>query len=236
MPEQLAVEASGICRRYGRRWALIDVDLQVPRGRALMVAGRNGSGKSTLFRVLSTAIAMDRGRATVEGVDIAEDRDGARRHLALLSHYLYLYEPLTALQNLQVAAQLLGKDGSREGLMEHLARVDLAERADDAVSTFSAGMRKRLALARVLLQDASVVLLDEPYGQLDPPGFRFVDGLFRLLRDRGVTVLLSTHQLARGAMLCDDGMVLQDGRVLWRGPARDLPGHSGLELPPEDVH
>jgi heme exporter protein A len=232
---QLAVEARGVCRRFGRRWALVDVDLEVPRGRAVMVAGRNGSGKSTLFRVLSTAIAMDRGSARIEGLDIANDRDDVRKHIALLSHYLYLYEPLSALQNLQVAAQLSGRDASRGALMPLLEQVDLADRADDAVSTFSAGMRKRAALARILLQEATVVFLDEPYGQLDPPGFRFVDGLFGLLRERGVTVLLSTHQLERGAAICDDGIVLKDGRVIWRGPARDLPGHSGLELPSEEV-
>ena len=109
------------------------------------------------------------------------------------------------------------------------------ERADDIVSTFSAGMRKRLGIARILLQEASVVLLDEPYGQLDPPGFRFVDGLFKTLRERGVTVLLSTHQLERGANLCDRGLVLKDGRAIWSGPAGELPGHSGLQLPPEDA-
>lgn len=236
MPQQIAVEATGVCRRFGRRWALVDVNLEVPQGTALMVAGRNGSGKSTLFRVLSTAIGMDRGRVKIEGIDIAGDRDAVRRHIALLSHYLYIYEPLSAMQNLQVAARLSGRDGSRRALMPLLERVDLAERADDIVSTFSAGMRKRLGIARILLQEASVVLLDEPYGQLDPPGFRFVDGLFKTLRERGVTVLLSTHQIERGAKLCDAGVVLKDGRVIWSGPASELPGHSGLQLPPEDAH
>jgi heme exporter protein A len=229
MSAEPAVQAFGVCRRFGRRWALIDVNVTVPRGTALMVAGRNGSGKSTLFRVLSTAIGYDRGSVRIEGRDAQTDRDGVRRHIALLSHYLYHYEPLTPLQNLEVAARIGGLDDSRDRLMSLLEEVNLAERAHDAVSTFSAGMRKRLAIARVLLQDASVVLLDEPYGQLDPPGFRFVDRLFQLLRDRGVTVLLSTHQIHRGAALCDDGLVLEAGRAIWSGPARELPSHSGLE-------
>jgi heme exporter protein A len=218
------VEAVGLGRRYGRRWALVDVDLRLPRGSALLLAGRNGSGKSTLLRVLATAIAPTRGGARVGGLDVERDRDAVRRRTALLGHAPYSYDPLTALENLRIAARFLGRPHGREPLRALLAEVGLAERADDAVETFSAGMRKRLALARVLLQDAEVVLLDEPYGQLDPPGFRLVDGLFGRLRGLGRTVLVATHLLERGADLCDEGLVLEAGRVAWTGPAADLPG------------
>ncbi len=194
-----------------------------------MVAGRNGSGKSTLFRVLSTAIRADRGEAKIDGFDLWRDRAEVRKRLALLSHYAYTYEALTALQNLQVAARLIGKDAERDALMPLLQLVDLDGRADDGVSTFSAGMRKRLSIARTLLQDASIVLLDEPYGQLDPPGFRFVDHLFQHFRERGATVLMATHQIERGAALCDYGLVLDAGRATWFGSALDLPSRSGLD-------
>jgi ABC-2 type transport system ATP-binding protein len=110
-----------------------------------------------------------------------------------------------------------------------LEEVGLAERAGDPVATFSAGMRKRLSLARTLLQEASVVLLDEPYGALDPPGFRLVDRFFSLLRQRGTTVLVATHLLERGAALCDRGIVLEGGRLAWTGAARDLPREGGLQ-------
>jgi heme exporter protein A len=224
-----AVDAQGLCRRYGRRWALIDVSFRIAPGRSVMVAGRNGSGKSTLLRIVATAIRPDRGTARVLGHDVREDRDSVRRRTALLSHASYLHESLTALENLAVAARLLGKDARPAALTPLLAEVELAERADDAVSTFSAGMRKRLALARTLLQDAGVVLLDEPYGELDPPGFRMVDRLLGTLRERGSTVLMATHLLDRGAALCDEGLVLEGGRLRWQGPARDLPGLSGLD-------
>ena len=222
-PVAPAVEAAGLCRRYGRRWALAEVSLRVSRGSAFMVTGRNGSGKSTLLRVLATAIRPDRGRARVAGFDVAAEREQVRRRTALLGHSPYTYEALSALENLQVAARFLGRPATRPALLPLLEEVSLASRADDAVETFSAGMRKRLSLAGVLLQEAEVVLLDEPYGQLDPPGFRLVDGLFERFRARGATVLLATHLLERAAGLCDQGIVLESGRVAWTGPAAELP-------------
>jgi len=224
-----AVEARGLCRRYGRRWALVDVSFAIAPGRAVLVAGRNGSGKSTLLRLLATAIRPDRGTARLLGRDVRGDLDTLRSRVALLGHYSYLYETFSALENLQVVARFLGRDTRREALMPLLEEVTLAERADDPVSTFSAGMRKRLALARTLLKDAAVVLLDEPYGELDPPGFRLVDRLFGTLKARGVTILMASHLIDRGARLCDDGLVLEQGRLVWSGPARDLPAAGVLD-------
>jgi heme exporter protein A len=230
----LAVEAEGLGRRYGRRWALVDVALRAPRGAVVMIAGRNGSGKSTLLRVLATAIAPTRGWARVAGFEVSSQRDEVRGRSALLAHASYTYEALTALENLAIAARFLGRAHGREPLRAVLGEVGLAERGDDPVETFSAGMRKRLALARVWMQDAEVVLLDEPYGQLDPPGFRLVDRLLARLREQGRTVLMATHLLERGADLCDSGVVLEAGRVAWAGPAGDLPGEgvaaSGLSV------
>jgi heme exporter protein A len=193
-----------------------------------MVTGRNGSGKSTLLRVLSTAIRADRGTARLAGFDLRTATQKVREHVALLSHSSYLYEALSALENMQVEARFLGRDSDRKALLPLLEEVGLAHRADDSVETFSAGMRKRLSLARTLLQEASVVLLDEPYGQLDPPGFRLVDSLLDRLRRRGATVLMATHLLERGSELCDLGVVLEEGRLQWFGPAAQLPSHASF--------
>ena len=224
-----AVEAIGLSKRYGRRWALADVSFSVPRGTSLMIAGRNGSGKSTLLRVLATAIRSDRGTARIEGFDIHNSRDQVRRQIALLGHYTYTYDALTAMENLQLTARLLGRDGSRKALAPLLEEVGLTERVDDTIYTVSAGMRNRLSIARALLQSATVVMLDEPYNQLDPPGFRFVDSLFTSLKQRGVTVLVATHLLDRGAALCDSGIVLERGKLIWSGPAGRLPSEGGLD-------
>ena len=228
--QNAAVEAAGLCRRYGRRWALAEVSFEAPGGSVLMLAGRNGSGKSTLLRILATAIRPDRGSARINGHDVRRAPQRVRGCSALMSHHLYLYESLTALENLQVAARFLAKDAARDALLPLLAEVGLEDRADDAPATFSAGMRKRLGLARILLQDAAVVFLDEPYGQLDPPGFRLVDRFLETLKGRGATVLMATHLLDRASPLCDRAIVLENGRLVWSGPAGDVTSAAGLAL------
>jgi ABC-type multidrug transport system ATPase subunit len=133
----VTIEVEGLARRYGRRWALSDVTFQVPAASVMMVAGHNGAGKSTLFRILATAIRPDRGSVTVGGFDVVRHRADVRRITALLSHQNYLYESLTAQENLQVTADHLG--AGRNGIAAALEQVGLATRAGDAVSTFSAG-------------------------------------------------------------------------------------------------
>jgi heme exporter protein A len=224
----IAVSAARVCRRYGRRWALADVTFEVPEGALVMITGRNGSGKSTLLRVLSTAIRSDSGTIHVLGYSTHENRDMARAKTALLGHRTHLYEPLTALENLAVAARFLGKDRRRATLLAQLDEVGLADRGDETVQTFSAGMRQRLALCRVLLQDARVVFLDEPYGHLDPPGFLLGDRLLGRLKKEGATVLMATHLLARGRELCDRSLVLETGRLIFEGGTTDMPGPEGM--------
>jgi heme exporter protein A len=219
----VSIEVERVARRYGRRWALADITFQIPPATAVMVAGRNGAGKSTLFRVLSTAIRPDRGKAVIGGFDVVKHRYDVRRLTAMLAHQNYLYEALTAKQNLEIVADHLSI--SRQGVGDLLEQVGLSSRAEDAVSTFSAGMRKRLSFARVLLQEPRVVLLDEPYGALDPPGFDLVDSVILALRERGTTILMATHQWERSARLCDTALVLDQGRVLWQGPASEALAH-----------
>src|SRR5688500_1883522 len=223
------VHAEALSKRYGARWALVRVGFQVASGEVAMLAGRNGSGKSTLLRVLATALRPDMGTAKVAGLDVTAHRDEVRRRVALLDHRSHLYDVLSALENLEVMAAFIGDpELDRARLMAVLEEVGLAERASDPVSEFSAGMRKRLGLARVLLKEPEVALLDEPYGELDPPGFRLVDGVLDRLRRRGATVLMATHLVERGRQHCDRALVLSGGGVQWDGPARDLPADAGI--------
>jgi len=203
--EGLAIDAQHLARRFGRRWALVDVSLQLGRGEVMIVAGRNGSGKTTLLRVLATAIRADGGRAEVGGLGL-EQREKIRRISAMLAHQSYLYESLTARENLQLV--------SGQNIENTLDRVGLAARADDPVSTFSAGMRKRLSFGRVLLQQPSIAFLDEPYGQLDPDGFGLIDEVVSELKQRGAAVVLATHQVERVGEFADRRMTLEAGRVV----------------------
>jgi heme ABC exporter ATP-binding subunit CcmA len=208
----VTIEVESLARRYGSRWALADVTFRVPPASVLMIAGHNGAGKSTLFRLLATAIRPDRGTAIIGGFDVVRQRQDVRKLTALLGHQNYLYESLTAAENLEVVADHLRI--GRGGVRGALEQVGLASRANDAVSTFSAGMRKRLSFARVLLQEPNVVLLDEPYGALDPAGFDLIDRAIAELKRRGATILMATHQWDRGAKLADAAMMLEQGRVL----------------------
>jgi heme exporter protein A len=207
-----AVESEQLARRYGRRWALAGVTFSVPAGSVLMVAGRNGSGKSTLLRVLATAIRPDGGRAAVGGFDVLRQRHDVRQLAALLSHHSYLYEALSARENLAVLAGARATTGPN-AIERVLERVGLATRANDAVETYSAGMRKRLSFARILLQSPRVALFDEPFGQLDPQGFGLVEDVVRELKAGGATVIIATHQLERVGRFADGSITLEAGRL-----------------------
>ena len=218
-PRAPVVTAEKLARRHAGRWALRGVDLSIEAGRAMMVIGSNGSGKTTLIRLLGTALAPSSGSLRLFGEPIGPS---VRARVAMLSHADHHYDDLSARENLRIAAAL-GPRRAGFDVDALLARVGLAPRADDVVRTFSAGMRKRLAFARLLGKSAELVLLDEPYAGLDPAGARFVDGLLGELRDSGTTVVVSTHQVTRVAALCDDAVLLDAGRVSWRGKAADVP-------------
>jgi len=222
MASSADIEVQNLARRYGRRWALADVSFNLAGGAVLMLAGPNGSGKSTLLRTIATAVRPDGGSARVGGFDVVKEREDVRKLVALLSHASYLYDSLTARENLAIAADHLGRP--RTIIASLLDRVALGRRAEDPVSTFSAGMRKRLSFARMLLQEPRVALLDEPYGQLDPKGFDLVDDVVRELKAGGTTVIFATHQLERAAASADEALLLEVGRVAWRGKAAEVPG------------
>ena len=167
-------------------------------------------GKTTLLRVLATAIRADGGRAVVGGFELAR-REEIRGISALLSHQSYLYESLTARENLDVVSRFCGARATSPAVV--LERVGLSARAEDPVSTFSAGMRKRLSFARVLLQQPSIAFLDEPYGQLDPEGFGLVDEVVAELRSRDASVLIATHQVERVGRFANRTITLEAGRA-----------------------
>ncbi|HEX4933501.1 MAG TPA: heme ABC exporter ATP-binding protein CcmA, partial [Gemmatimonadaceae bacterium] len=163
-----ATTVDGVTRRFGRRWALRGVSLSVAPGEVVGIEGHNGSGKSTLLRILSTAIKPTGGEATVFGADVVREPTRVRGLIAFLTHYPGLYDDLSAEENLRFAARMLGEDFSR--IPELLDRVGLLREAKEIVRTFSAGMQRRLSLARLLLQRPRLLLLDEPYNNFDPAG------------------------------------------------------------------
>lgn len=207
-----ALEVRDVSKRYGARWALARLNFTLPRGRSLLLTGHNGSGKTTLLRLVGTAASPTAGQIFVHGRDAVKDRENVRRDVALLSHASFLYEDLSARQNLTVLARLLGEEDRERRVDALLERVGLGRRSTHPIRQFSAGMRKRLAIARLLLKKPSLALLDEPFGELDPAGIREMEAIIRELREQGTTLVLATHLVEQGESLTEERLHLQEGR------------------------
>lgn len=197
---------------YGPLPAVRGVDFALAEGEFLTLFGPNGAGKTTLLRIVAGLARPTRGEVRIAGEETGGGDDSWRRRIGVLSHQTFLYPGLTAAENLEFYARLYGLDRRRERVAEGLEAVGLAERRDDRVRGFSRGMQQRLALARTLLHDPQLVLLDEPYTGLDPHASAMLNRTLRRLRDERRTVLLVTHNLSQGLELADRVAVQVGGR------------------------
>ncbi len=207
-----AIEIDDISKRFGSRWAVSRLSFTLPAGRSLLLTGHNGSGKTTLLRMIATATFPTAGKISIFGHETREKRELLRHDVALLSHASYLYEDLTAAQNLTLLARFLGVDDSKKQVAELLERIGLTERADSPVRQFSAGMRKRLSIARLLMKAPKLALFDEPFGELDPAGILQMENLLKELQGKGVTIVLATHLIEQGQSLTQERLHLDQGR------------------------
>jgi len=211
----LAVATVELARLFGRSAALAGVSVNVEVGRTVALLGPNGAGKTTLLRLCATAIRPSFGSLAIDGLDALRHPEQIRGRVAYLSHATGHYDDLSAAENLRFAATMFGW-GAAEGAAvcdEALAGVGLDPVAQDRVGTFSAGMRKRLALARMLVARPSLVLLDEPHAALDDEGMALVDQLLGQWHEAGVTVLVASHQAERVARMADGAIRLDGGLV-----------------------
>jgi len=216
-----------VFRRRERRVALEDISFDHRRGRTLAVLGVNGAGKTTLLKILSTTVVPERGSCSILGVDVLGDPHAAKRHLGLVvNEERSFYFRLSARQNLAFFASLWNLRGAaREArVQEVLELVDLADRADDRFDRFSTGLRQRMAIARGLLMDPDVLLLDEPTRSLDPVASASIRAFLRseLVDRRGKTAILATNDLSEVEDLADDLLVLREGRILAHGPLDEV--------------
>lgn len=224
MPETPAIEVRDVSKRFGPRWAVARLSYSLPAGRSLLLTGHNGSGKTTLLRMISTATFPTAGQIMLFGRDTKTEREDLRREVALLSHASFLYEDLTAEQNLLLLGELLGTVDLKARVAALLERVGLSKRSDSPARQFSAGMRKRLAIARLLLKAPKLALLDEPFGELDPAGIAQMEGHIRDLQQTGCTVVLATHLIEQGERLTTDRLHLENGRLTKPGAERVMEG------------
>ena len=195
------------------RRALDGVDLSVAPGESLAVFGPNGAGKTTLLRILTLGLAPDCGTFHVAGRDPRREGRTIRGEIGVISHESYLYDDLTVRQNLEFFGRLYGVAKARERVLALLEEFEMAHRADDAVASLSRGLRQRASLARALVHDPPIVVLDEPFSGLDPHAADLLcETLSRLRRERR-TIVLVTHDLRQGLELSDRWVILQRGKV-----------------------
>jgi ABC-2 type transport system ATP-binding protein len=218
MPLMAIVQTENLSHRYGDRIALDGVSLNVAPGEIFGLLGPNGSGKTTLFRVLSTLLPPQDGRATIDGLDLRTQSAEVRSRIGVVFQSPGLDKQLTAAENLRHHGHLFGLRGDalRSRVEELLSRVDLAGRAGERVASYSGGMRRRVEIAKALLTRPRVLLMDEPSTGLDPAARRDVWNLLREARERdggGVTVLLTTH-LMDEADGCDRVAVMNEGKLI----------------------
>ncbi len=214
------LSASGLTRRFGARVALAGVDLEVRRGESVAIFGPNGAGKTTLLRLLSSGLRPHAGTIEFDGRPVTGGDPALRGRFGLLSHQTFLYDDLTAKENLVFYGRLHGvpdPDARAEALLHE---VGLARRALDPVRAFSRGMQQRLALARALVHAPELLFLDEPLSGLVPRAAASLRGSLRGYVEAGGTLLLTTHDVDEGLRLCGRWIFLSRGRVASRGTSR----------------
>jgi heme ABC exporter ATP-binding subunit CcmA len=207
------VLATGLTKRYLMRTVLRGIDLRIDQGEPVVLFGSNGAGKTTLLRVLSTLTRPQRGSLQINGVDSEADAITVRGQLGVLAHQTYMYDSLTARENLQFFGRMYDVPDTEARINEVLADVELVDRADDQVGTFSRGMLQRIALARAILHRPSILLFDEPDTGLDVASVKVLE---RILGDhcrRGGALLMTTHDLAFGIRVASRVLVMDGGRI-----------------------
>lgn len=212
-----AIEVHKVTKAFGHHVALRGVDLTVMEGEFLTLFGPNGAGKTTLIRIAASLARPTAGTVRIQGNDLSKAATSLRRNIGLISHNPLLYGDLTPDENLRFFARMYDLPAGDGRIDSVLEQVGLAARRRDPVRTFSRGMVQRLTIARAILHDPAIMLLDEPYTGLD---LQAADMLRLVLQDLAAsnrTVVLTTHNLEQGLEMCDRAAILNRGKVVWEG-------------------
>lgn len=224
-----ALKLEGVSKVFGTRKALDEVSFELPEGAFLSIFGHNGAGKTTLLRAIATLARPTSGTIEIAGVNAKEHPDEARESIGFISHEPMLYNDLTPEENLILYGRLYGVADPEKRAVELLDDVGLKQRRKDRVRTFSRGMIQRASIARALVNDPSLLLLDEPYAGLDPHGVGILD---RLLESHcsGRTLIMVSHDLEKGFSMCTHALILSKGRVVAFGEKTSFDQSEFFEL------
>lgn len=220
MSKTLALESEDIQKTFGHFTALNGVSLRVAQGEFVTLFGRNGAGKTTYLKIAATLIRATKGKLRIQGIDISQEPELARRHIGFLSHNTSLYRDLSPIENLQFFSRLYGVSDSESRVEELLDRVGLRKRSREPIRGFSRGLHQRLGIARIMLHDPSLILLDEPYTGLDANAVDILNDILDEARRKGNTIILTTHDLEHGLRASSRAIIIDRGRLVFDDDAQ----------------
>jgi ABC-type multidrug transport system ATPase subunit len=218
----MIIETHALTKAYGLQPVLRKIDLGIERGEFVALLGANGSGKSTLLRLLCALTKPTAGSIKVGGWELPKEAAAVRSQIGLVSHKSLVYDNLTAIENLRFFARVYGLDDIDGRIKRGLERVGLGKRGGDLVRTYSRGMLQRLSIARALIHNPDVLLLDEPYTGLDQDASGILDSLLLQAHGDGKTIIMVTHELDRAQRLAQRAIIISRGAIVLDAPMSSI--------------
>jgi len=226
---ELAIETKNLKKYFGDIHAVDGIDLQVPKGTLFGFLGPNGAGKTTTISMLSTILPPTSGEATILGNDIQKDSKKIKEIIGVCPQEIVLYERLTARENINLIAKMhrLKKADYKEKTDDLLGRMNLLERADSLVKTYSGGMKRRVNVLMAVIHDPEIIVFDEPTAGLDPQSRRVVWDFIRDFQKKNATIILTTHNMEEADDLSDELIIIDNGKIIAQGTPKDLKARLG---------
>jgi ABC-2 type transport system ATP-binding protein len=224
------IQTKGLCKRYGNLEAIADLNLGISKGEIFGFIGPNGAGKTTTMRILATLLEPTKGQAFIDGLDVRKDGHKVRRTIGYMPDFMGVYDDLKVFEYLEFFAAAFGIESKkRKSIVEGVLELtDLQGKRAETVDSLSRGMQQRLGLARVLLHDPKVLILDEPASGLDPRARIEIRELLRELRRMGKTIMISSHILSELEEICDHIGIIENGRLIFSGSMEQIRIRLGL--------
>lgn len=219
------ISVERVDKSYGARWALRAISFSVAPREIVALVGPNGAGKTTLLRIVATLTRPSSGQIHIGKIPLAQHANDARSAIGFVGHQTFMYDDLTAEENLRLFARLYDLPNIATSVQQVAARLGIENRLKDVTRTLSRGLQQRLTLARMLLHEPAVLLLDEPYTGLDKTAADMLDQIMLQAKREGRCVLFSTHDLERGLAVCDRALIVRGGKIV-----HDLPRDSWKTL------
>lgn len=223
-PMETIISISGLSKSFGSQKAIDNIDLEFKKGEFVAIFGPNGAGKTTFLKILSTIIEPTKGKVTINDLDLKKKPIEIRKSIGSISHESYLYDDLTAKENLIFFGKMYGmkKPDIEERADKLLEQVGLTKRANDRVRPFSRGMKQRLSISRAMVHQPDILLMDEPYTGLDQQAAQTFENVLRSLDRDNVTKIMISHNIERAFRICDRILLMDKGKIIYDINKKDI--------------